>query len=40
MLNRKVPSNKSLHGPTGACHGYCSEGNSRARRAVARELKR
>jgi hypothetical protein len=36
----KMLPNKSLHGPTGACHGSCSKGNSRARRAVARELKR
>jgi hypothetical protein len=36
----KVTYNKSLHGPMGACHGSCSEGNRRARHAVARELKR
>lgn len=35
-----MPYNKSLHGPTGACHGPCKGGNSRARRAVASELKR
>jgi hypothetical protein len=35
-----MPPNKSLHGPTGACHGSCSKGNGRARRAIARELKR
>lgn len=33
-------ANKSLHRPTGACHGSCSKGNSRARRLLARELKR
>jgi hypothetical protein len=32
--------NKSLHRPTGARHGFCITGNSRARRAVARELER
>lgn len=36
-----LPPDKSLHGTTGTCHGCCRlGGNSRGRRAVARELRR
>ena len=40
MAFHRVSPNKSLHQPTGFCYGSCNDGNSRARRAVARELKR
>jgi hypothetical protein len=36
----QVQPKKSLHGPTGACHGPCRAGNGHASRAVAREFKR